>query len=167
MKDDNKNISLADPELPEFLRDARRNHGGMTVPEGFFAQFEQQMNQIIDQEQEKGAAAEVQQPAAEQATRETKSAVLRPRRWISVAAAVCLIVGLSLFLQHGGNDATVPTDVIEQTEDGAEGITRGLAEFEGNAEGNDASLASFTEEEAADLLVSASDYDMYELYCEI
>ena len=48
MKDNKLHIFMEDPELPKQLKDARRNHGGMTVPEDFFAQFERKMNAVID-----------------------------------------------------------------------------------------------------------------------
>ena len=95
-------INLSDPEIPAEVRDASRNHGGMTVPEGFFSQFEQKMNAVID-------AAE--EPAQNY------------RQWIGIAAAVValLVIGAAFQFDWLGTtieqqDYIAETDVVTDEE---------------------------------------------------
>lgn len=95
-------INLSDPEIPAEVRDASRNHGGMTVPEGFFSQFEQKMNAVIDTAEE---------PAQNY------------RQWIGIAAAVValLVIGAAFQFDWLGTtieqqDYIAETDVVTDEE---------------------------------------------------
>ena len=94
MKDNKLHIFMEDPELPKQLKDARRNHGGMTVPEDFFAQFERKMNAVIDADI---AAKEAEKKPSIKV--ESQQSVLSPKRWIKVAAMVAMVVAVGLAIQ--------------------------------------------------------------------
>lgn len=109
MKDNLKHISHEEVKLPAQLKEARRNHGGMTVPEGFFEAFEQKMNAVIDAEVlvEKAKQGPVLVPAQ-------KKDKTNSRRWMSVAAAavVVVIMGAAFQFDWFGLNKEVPaTDI--------------------------------------------------------
>ena len=142
MEDKKLNVSLSEPQLPAGLEAARRNHGGMTVPEDFFLQFERKMNAVIDAE-----AATQSQEVAKQAP----VATLRPRRWLYVAALVAAVVAVSLVLRL--NHSVEPPM--------AEHI---LAETVATGENTSIDVP----EQMADEFVSAaSDYEVFDLYCDL
>ena len=121
MNNEQFTITPADPELPQVLKDARRNHGGMTVPDGFFAQFEQKMNAVID--------AEVQmQQATAAAEKQAKVVPMQHRRWAGIAAAAVVLVAIGMAFQFDwlGNKLTTGTDltasVAEDAFDPAEDV---------------------------------------------
>jgi len=148
MNTDNSKFSMQDPELPSALRDARRNHGGQTVPADFFAQFEQKMNAVIDAEQ---LVREAQGPVL---VPETKTRVQKPRRWIGIAASVIVIVAVGIGWQLlQSSPEAVPHSVDQFTD-----ITRaGLVEQIENIE--------LPDQIADEVLASASDYEIYDMYC--
>lgn len=85
-------ITQADPELPKELKDARRNHGGMTVPDDFFTQFEQKMNAVID--------ADIQvKKATETAAKEKGNVVSMRNRWTSIAAVAVVLLAIGMAFQ--------------------------------------------------------------------
>lgn len=144
MKDDKLHIFLDDPELPQQFRNARRNHGGLKVPEGFFSQFEQKMNAVID------ADEAVKQPSLQP---HNEISVLKPGRWIRIAAMAALVVAVGLALQfdwlgqHKLDSVTV--DQIANTQIG----TTDNVEFD------------IPEQIEDNLIVCTSDYDVYDIYC--
>ena len=140
---------MEDPELPKQLKDARRNHGGMTVPDDFFAQFERKMNLIID--------ADIAMKEAEVSPSikvEKRQPVLRPKRWIKVAAMVALVVAVGLAMQFKwfGNNQIDPENINQ------------LAGIEQVA-GDDIDKMEIPEQVEDLLMVSTSDYDAYDIYC--
>ena len=149
MKDNKLHIFMEDPELPKQLKDARRNHGGMTVPEDFFAQFERKMNAVIDAEI---AAKEAEKTPSIKV--EHQQSVLRPKRWIKVAAMVALVVAVGLAIQFKwfGNSKIDSTDIKQLA-----GIEQMSSEEMEKID---------VPEQVEDLLmVSTTDYDVYDIYC--
>lgn len=146
MKDDNIQFNLQEPELPESLKDARRNHVGMTVPEDFFAQFEKKMNAVID-------AEELTRKAAESpAIRRPETAVLRPKRWIAVAASVVVIVAVGITWQFNNQSVKISEETID-----------GFAALAGEQIEN----IELPDQVADEVMASVSDYDVFDLYCDI
>ena len=160
MKDDKPFLSLQDPQLPASLADARRNNGGMTVPDGFFEQFERKMNAVIDadvmlRQQNAAAPASEPQPAATSTPVSEPAPILRPRRWTAIAAMVAIVVAVGLALQldwFGSNG-------IEQPAVPVDGL---MAESE-----EDVPAIDLPEQLADEMESAASDYDVYEIYCEL
>ena len=138
---------MEDPELPKQLKDARRNHGGMTVPEGFFEQFERKMNAVIDAD----LAAKEKTPSIGV---ETQQSVLRPKRWIKVAAMVALVVAVGLAIQFKwfGN-SKIDSNKINQ-----------LAGIE-QMSSEEMEKIDVPEQVEDLLMVSTTDYDVYDIYC--
>lgn len=95
-------IKQADPELPEVVKRASQNHGGMTVPADFFAQFEQKMNAVIDTE------VLASQPAIEPAA--AKRTTTMTRRWAGIAAAVALVVAVTAAIQINWSAPDTPPE---------------------------------------------------------
>jgi hypothetical protein len=149
MKDNKLHISMEDPELPKQLKDARRNHGGMTVPDDFFAQFERKMNSIIDAD-----IAMKEAEASPSIKVEKRQPVLRPKRWIKVAAMVALVVAVGLAIQFKwfGNNQIDPENMNQ------------LAGIEQVA-GDEMDKMEIPEQVEDLLMVSTSDYDAYDIYC--
>jgi hypothetical protein len=147
MKDNKLHIFMEDPELPKQLKDARRNHGGMTVPEGFFEQFERKMNAVIDAD----LAAKEKTPSIGV---ETQQPVLRPKRWIKVAAMVALVVAVGLAIQFKwfGN-SKIDSNKINQ-----------LAGIE-QMSSEEMEKIDVPEQVEDLLMVSTTDYDVYDIYC--
>ena len=149
MKDNKLHIFMEDPELPKQLKDARRNHGGMTVPEDFFVQFERKMNAVIDAEI---AAKEAEKTPSIKG--ETNQTVLRPKRWIKVAAMVALVVAVGLALQfkwfgHSQIDSNNVTQLVSVEQ----------------SMGDEMEKIEIPEQIEDVLMVSTSDYDAYDIYC--
>lgn len=149
MKDEKLHIFMEDPELPRQLKDARRNHGGMKVPENFFAQFEQKMNAVIDADIAAKEAAKT--PSIQP---EENYSIFRPKRWMKVAAMVALVVavGLAIQLDWFGKNKIDPEQVnhianVEQTV------------------GEEMDKIEITEQIEDALVASTSDYDVYDIYC--
>ena len=147
MKDNKLHIFMEDPELPKQLKDARRNHGGMTVPEGFFEQFERKMNAVIDAD----LAAKEKTPSIGV---ENQQPVLRPKRWIKVAAMVALVVAVGLAIQFKwfGN-SKIDSNKINQ-----------LAGIE-QMSSEEMEKIDVPEQVEDLLMVSTTDYDVYDIYC--
>lgn len=133
-------ITQADPELPKELMDARRNHGGMTVPDGFFAQFEQKMNAVID--------ADIQvKSATETVATESGKVVSMRNRWAGIAAAAVVLFAISMAFQFdwlgdkltSDQDAIAANPEMEDEYDPAEDV----------------------------FYASLSDYEVYDLICGI
>ena len=140
---------MEDPELPKQLKDARRNHGGMTVPEDFFVQFERKMNAVIDAEI---AAKEAEKTPSIKG--ETKPTVLRPKRWIKVAAMVALVVAVGLALQFKWfGHSQIDSNNVNQ-----------LVSVE-QLSGDEMEKIEIPEQIEDVLMVSTSDYDAYDIYC--
>lgn len=138
-----------DPQLPEMLRDAKRNHGGQTVPADFFAQFEKKMNAVID--------ADVLMKETEKKVEMPQIQWYRQRRtWMGLAASFALIVvvGIAMHVDHMGHKLQQQQDVtqfasVEEAEDF----------FDQDPEFMDTVEESY--------LASTNDYELYEYYCEI
>lgn len=138
-----------DPQLPEMLRDAKRNHGGQTVPADFFAQFEKKMNAVID--------ADVLMKETEKKVEMPQIQWYRQRRtWIGLAASFALIVvvGIAMHVDHMGHKLQQQQDVSQfASVDEAEDF------FDQDPEFMDTVEESY--------LASTNDYELYEYYCEI
>ena len=149
MKDNKLHIFMEDPELPKQLKDARRNHGGMTVPEDFFAQFERKMNAVIDADI---AAKEAEKKPSIKV--ENQQSVLSPKRWIKVAAMVALVVAVGLAIQFKwfGN-SKIDSNKINQ-----------LAGIE-QMSSEEMEKIDVPEQVEDLLMVSTTDFDVYDIYC--
>lgn len=149
MKDNKLHIFMEDPELPKQLKDARRNHGGMTVPEDFFAQFERKMNAVID--------ADIAAKKAEKTPSikvESQQSVLRPNRWIKVAAMVAFIVAVGLAIQfkwfgHNQIDSNNVNQLVNIEQMSSEEMEK----------------IEIPEQIEDVLMVSTNDYEAYDIYC--
>ena len=138
-----------DPQLPEMLRDAKRNHGGQTVPADFFAQFEKKMNAAID--------AHVLLDAAEKKATQPQIQWYRQKRTIlGLAASFVLILVLGIAFQFDrlghklSEDATVnPTEMAD-------------AQYSDDEEYFD--VPELVEDS---YLATTNDYELYEYFCEI
>lgn len=147
MKDDKKyNLSIDEPQLPSQLKDAKRNHGGMTVPEDFFAQFERKMNAVIDADVAAHKAIEPKVSAP-------KPTVFDWRRWTSIAAAVVVVVALSVAVRSNRTGET-PADTQQSI------MLASMAE-------NEVETVDFAEQMEDDMMVAVSDYDVFDLYCDL
>ncbi len=149
MKDDKLHIFMEDPELPKQLKDARRNHGGMKVPEDFFAQFEQKMNAVIDADI---AAKEAEKSPSIHS--ESESSPFWTKRWAKVAAMVALVVAVGLAIQFkwiGFNK--IDSNQINQ-----------IANVEQTV-GEEMDKIEIPEQIEDVLMASTSDYDAYDIYC--
>lgn len=138
-----------DPQLPEMLRDAKRNHGGQTVPADFFAQFEKKMNAVID--------ADVMKKEAEKKAEMPQIQWYRQRRtWMSLAASFVLIVvvGIAMHVDHVGHKLQNQQDVTQ------------LANTNTDEDYIDSDMELMDSVEES-YLASTNDYELYELYCEI
>lgn len=148
MQNDKNYLSLEDPKLPEQLNDARRNNAGMTVPADFFAQFERKMNAVIDAAEE----ARKVQPEPVQLRPKTSA-----RRWLSVAALALAVIAASVFLFFGAAEGTV-----------TEADPSALSLASADAAAADATVVEAAAELVADeMTVTASDYDIFDLYCDL
>jgi len=152
MNTDNSKLNLQDPELPTMFRDAKRNHGGQTVPTDFFAQFEQKMNAVIDADQ---LVSEAEGSVLVPSTKQPAS-VFRPKRWIGIAASVIVVVALGIAWQWvQPEDKMTPKSLPEITE-----VTRaGLLEELENIE--------LPDQVADEVMCAASDYEIYDMYCDL
>lgn len=146
MIDNNIHIDK-DPELPEFFADARRNHGGQTVPANFFEQFEKKMNAVIDAEElVKNAAPVVKmQPK----WYEQKQNIIK----IAAASVVILVAGLALQFDYIGHQ-------LQDTQNGSSLAESNEFDF------SDPELI-LPEDAEESYLASTNDYELYEYYCEI
>ena len=148
MADNNINIQQ-DPQLPEFFADARRNNGGQTVPQDFFAQFEKKMNAAID--------ADILLKEAEKRAQQPQIKWYRQKRaWMSMAASFALIVVLGIAMQF---------DSLGHKLTGTTHNSNNVAELQVEVE--DEFLDDVLEEVEETYLASTNDYELYEYYCEI
>lgn len=151
MKEEMKKVRLEDPQLPSALKEARRNHGGMTVPEDFFAQFEQKVNAMIDAEISSQKSSELPSLQPQIVHKD------RSRVWISVAASVVIAVAIGLawqFVDFSNNE----TQEIQSV--------NLFAELE-NETVNDGQAIELPEEVSDEMMASASDYEIFDIYCDI
>ena len=151
MKDNKLHIFMEDPELPKQLKDARRNHGGMTVPEDFFAQFERKMNAVIDADI---AAKEAEKKPSIKV--ENQQSVLSPKRWIKVAAMVAMVVAVGLAIQFkwfGQNQ--IDSNNVNQLVNIEQMSSEEMEKIE------------IPEQIEDVLMVSTNDYDAYDIYCRL
>lgn len=151
MKEEMKKVRLEDPQLPSALKEARRNHGGMTVPEDFFAQFEQKVNAMIDAEISSQKSSELPSLQPQIVHKD------RSRVWISVAASVVIAVAIGLawqFVDFSNNE----TQEIQPVSL--------FAELENEAV-NDGQAIELPEEVSDEMMASASDYEIFDIYCDI
>lgn len=159
MKKTDVNITLQEPQLPRQLDNARRNHGGMTVPDDFFAQFERKMNAVIDadialrqsQPEARKPELQVSEPQSEADASQPASPVIGWTRYVSVAAAVVALVALTLFVRQQG---VVDTPDVAPDQFAA-------------AEPVEAPASEVQEAISEDVIADASDYDIYEYYCDM
>lgn len=138
-----------DPQLPEILRDAKRNHGGQTVPADFFAQFEQKMNAVID--------ADVLMKEAEKKAAMPQIQWYRQRRtWMGLAAGFALIVGvgIAMHVDQVGHKLQSQQDVFQ------------LANANGEEDFMESEMELMDSVEDS-YVASTNDYELYEYYCEI
>lgn len=151
MKDNKLHIFMEDPELPKQLKDARRNHGGMTVPEDFFAQFERKMNAVIDADI---AAKEAEKKPSIKV--ENQQSVLSPKRWIKVAAMVAMVVAVGFAIQFkwfGQNQ--IDSNNVNQLVNIEQMSSEEMEKIE------------IPEQIEDVLMVSTNDYDAYDIYCDL
>lgn len=151
MKEEMKKVRLEDPQLPSALKEARRNHGGMTVPEDFFAQFEQKVNAMIDAEISSQKSSELPSLQPQIVHKD------RSRVWISMAASVVIAVAIGLawqFVDFSNNE----TQEIQPVSL--------FAELE-NETVNDGQAIELPEEVSDEMMASASDYEIFDIYCDI
>lgn len=151
MKEEMKKVRLEDPQLPSALKEARRNHGGMTVPEDFFAQFEQKVNAMIDAEISSQKSSELPSLQPQIVHKD------RSRVWISMAASVVIAVAIGLawqFVDFSNNE----TQEIQPVSL--------FAELENEAV-NDGQAIELPEEVSDEMMASASDYEIFDIYCDI
>ncbi len=149
MKDNKLHIFMEDPELPKQLKDARRNHGGMKVPEDFFVQFERKMNAVIDagiavKEAEKTPSIKVK----------PQQSVLRQNRWIRIASMVAMVVAVGLAIQFkwfGQNQ--IDSNNVNQ-----------LVNIE-QMSGDELDKIEIPEQVEDVLLITSNDFDAYDIYC--
>lgn len=151
MKEEMKKVRLEDPQLPSALKEARRNHGGMTVPEDFFAQFEQKVNAMIDAEISSQKSSELPSLQPQIVHKD------RSRVWISVAASVVIAVAIGLAWQSVdfSNNETQEIQPVSL-----------FAELENEAV-NDGQAIELPEEVSDEMMASASDYEIFDIYCDI
>lgn len=153
MKDEkNPLITLEDPQLPAQLAHARRNHGGMTVPDDFFAQFERKMNAVIDAEQHVQQAGVESSPADAPVVPISHGMWSGWRRYASIAATVVLVVGITLFLR------LFDTPANEQQ------VTS--IDFSSFA-ALDVNAVDLSDQVVDEVLTAATDYDVFEYYCDL
>lgn len=129
-------IGVNDPELPEEVKKATQNHGGMTVPDDFFVQFERKMNAVIDAEVMKN-----------QTNSDNRTAIFAGyRKWSAIAAAVLVVILIGAAFQF---DWFTPSDVNQP------GLMANT-EYSEEEELNPATDIYYT---------SLSDYEVYDLIC--
>ncbi|MBQ0057576.1 MAG: hypothetical protein KBT20_07965 [Bacteroidales bacterium] len=119
----------------------KRSQAGMTVPEGFFEQFQLNLEAEIDrlEAQKSPQIGKRQEEASQPMIGQKKS---NAHRW-AIAASVALLIGVGLSLyKYDGQTTAAPEE----------------------------NFASYDEEIVTDtdqmLLGSLSEYDLYEMYCE-
>lgn len=151
-----KNNNMADntihiqeePKLPEAFENARRNHGGQTVPADFFAQFEKKMNAAID--------ADILLKEAEKKAAEPKIQWYQSRRtWLGLAASFLIIVVLGIALQFDRIGHYL-SESPEATQ---------LANIQDAEEEDDFFDVPEMVEES--YLASTNDFELYEYYCDV
>lgn len=134
------NINIADPELPKAAREAARNHGGMTVPEGFFEQFERKMNAVIDAENLLHESQPAIQPVAKPSGTHSIG-----RSWIAAAAAVAVVLVVGIFYQFNRiEDKIIQSGIMAEAESPEEELLNPMEDV---------------------YYTSLSDYEVYDLIC--
>lgn len=121
------------------FEEKKRHQAGMTVPEGFFEQFQQQLEAKIDTLEAVKPA-----PVVEMPRRQTVGWM----RW-AVAACCLLLVGIGgVYLMDNADSASATQSLAEESVDNAEG----------------SNSASEMEEM---LIRSVNDFELYDFYCEL
>ena len=116
----------------------KRSQAGMTVPEGFFEQFQQHLEAKIDTLEALKAPAEVTLP---------KKFDYRIFRW-SIAASVEVLIGIGVYVFTSNHSA----DYLPSQEDSLLAQTESLDE----------------ECSVEDMVMrSVNDFELYDLYCEL
>lgn len=119
-----------------------RRQAGMTVPEGFFEQFQQRIEAEIDRQEKTAPVIGKKEEAPMPVIGQRRSLILR---W-SVAASVVVLLGIG-FMAYRMVDA--PVQVTDETL---------LAN----------SFENYYENDEQDLVMDAvSDFDLYDLYCDL
>ena len=116
-------------------------------PLPFFAQFERKMNAVIDAD----LAAKEKTPSIGV---ETQQPVLRPKRWIKVAAMVAMVVAVGLAIQFkwfGQNQ--IDSNNVNQLVNIEQMSSEEMEKIE------------IPEQIEDVLMVSTNDYDAYDIYC--
>lgn len=137
MKTDKQfDMNINEPNV-EFLATTERKTG-MTLPEGFFADFDKRMEAAIDAEEQK----KLRVPVADKEQQAEIGSSRRPL-WIAVAACLLLAVCVLPFMRSLDPDSANDSSDI-------------------------AALAvdAMDEEQEEYLFTSISDYEMYDYYCE-
>ena len=135
-------------QLPESFGDVRRNHGGQTVPQDFFAQFEKKMNASID--------AQVLLDAAEKKATQPQIQWYRQKRTIlSLAASFVLILVLGIAFQFDRLGHMLNETASNVSE---------IADVQFSDEIDFYDIPEFVEES---YLATTSDYELYEVFCDI
>lgn len=140
-----------DPQLPEILKDARRNHGGQTVPADFFAQFEKKMNAAID--------ADIMLKEAEKAAEKPQITWYRQRRTLMGLAAsfvLIVVVGIAMHVDHIGHKLKADAQNSIQL------ASESSVDFD--LDDPNLELPDMVEDS---YLATTNDYELYEYYCEI
>ena len=121
------------------FEEKKRQQAGMTVPDGFFQQFQQQLETKID-------ALEAVKPVAPVVEMSRRSTISHVMRW-SVAACCALVLGVGAFFvlsESTTSDGTTPTAAAESVDVQTE------------------------ESEMEDMIIrSVNDFEMYDYYCEL
>ena len=126
-------------DLNEIKFDSKkRTQAGMTVPEGFFEQFQQQLEAKIDTLEALKTPAEVTLP---------KKSDYRIFRW-SIAASVAILIGIGVYVFTSNHSA----DYLPSQEESS------FAQTESQEE----------EYSMEDMVMrSVNDFELYDLYCEL
>ncbi len=136
------------------FKDGARNHAGMTVPDGFFEQFQMNLEAEIDRREALKSETPVLQMSSANNNDHTPVIGQSKSLWqgMSIAAAFVLLLGLGLFMYNSlGEESALPTNepqLAQQTETSAEDIQE--------------------VSDVKDMIISSvNDYDLYDLYCDI
>lgn len=145
-----KNIQIqSELRLPESFGDVRRNHGGQSVPQDFFSEFEKKMNAAID--------AQILLDQAEKKNSQPRIQWYRQKRtWMSLAASFVLIVVLGIAFQFDRLGHILSDEAANNTTEVANTQYTDDEEF--------FDVPEVVEER---YLATTNDYELYEFFCEI
>ena len=120
------------------FQENKRHQAGMTVPEGFFEQFQQQLEAKIDTLEAVRQAPVVEMP-------------VRRNSWLtgwSAAACVVLLIGLGFGVYQWIGEGSLATDTDPQ-----------MAKTE-SVESEEAEMEEM-------MIRSVNDFELYDFYCEL